>query len=68
MSRQKVVAIIEGERASGTVLMVRRGKVAYFRIMQSGEIEIIRNAAKPIFIDPAKALGSSYPKRGGSLG
>jgi len=58
MSRQKVAAIIEDERVSGTVLMVRRGRVAYFRVMQSGEAEVLRNSSKPIFIDPAKALSS----------
>jgi hypothetical protein len=58
MSRQKVAAIIEGERASGAVLVVRRGSATYFRVMQSGEAEILRNSSKPIFIDPAKALSS----------
>jgi hypothetical protein len=58
MSRQKVAAILEKERISGTVTMTRRQRLAYFRIMRRGEDEIVRASAKAILIDPSKALTS----------
>src|SRR5258708_37112435 len=56
MSRQKVAAILEKERVSGTVTAVRRQHLAYFKIMRRGEDEIVHASTKAILIDPSKVL------------
>src|SRR6266404_6268251 len=58
IARQRVLGILEKEKAVGVVAPVRRDGRAYFKIMHRGEEEILRGAAKSIFVDPARALTS----------
>jgi hypothetical protein len=58
MSRQKVIAILEKERAAGSVVMTQRKRLAHFKIMRRGEDEILSASTNAILIDPSKALTS----------
>jgi hypothetical protein len=58
ISRQKIMAILKKERVVGTVVMTQHRGLAYFQIMHRGEEEILHTSAKPIFIEPGKALTS----------
>jgi hypothetical protein len=58
VSRQRVMAILEKERAAGTVAMTRRGGLAYFKVMYRGEEEVLRSSNRPILVEPTKALSS----------
>lgn len=58
MSRQRVTALLKRERASGTVALTRRNRLAHFKIMKRGEDEIVSASASAILIDPSRALTS----------